>query len=257
MLSRQEVDCATTSRPKENCFDFLRTAAALIVLLSHSFPLSGLPEPLVGHETTLGSIAVWVFFSISGYLITQSALTSESTKAFALKRILRIGPALVVLLLLSVFAAGPLLTELAISDYFTSLRTYTYLVKNPAFANQESLPGVFISTPLPNGFNGSLWTIKYELLMYAMVGGLLAFTKRDAVAPTAVGLAVIFFSFTLLHQMDFVNLNKVFWRLEDNTSLRMDRLCLLGCLFFTGAAHNFWFPKGTSALYIALESVNK
>ena len=55
---------------RDNCFDLLRTLAAFAVLFSHSFALSGLPEPLIGYKSTLGNLAVWVFFAISGYLIT-------------------------------------------------------------------------------------------------------------------------------------------------------------------------------------------
>ena len=50
-----------------NRFDLLRLAAALAVLLAHGDFLYRLhlPVPFVGHS--LGSLAVYVFFFISGY----------------------------------------------------------------------------------------------------------------------------------------------------------------------------------------------
>lgn len=120
---------------RDNCFDLLRTLAAFAVLFSHSFALSGLPEPLIGYKSTLGNLAVWVFFAISGYLITKSCLASATLRLFTIKRLLRIMPALIVLLVASVFVAGPLLTQFTMGEYFADIHTWTYLFQNPAFGN--------------------------------------------------------------------------------------------------------------------------
>lgn len=236
---------------RDNCFDLLRTMAALAVLYSHSFALSGLPEPLTGNNTTLGSFAVWVFFAISGYLITQSGLASVTVKSFATKRLLRIMPALIVLLVLSVFVAGPMLTNHSIGDYFANIYTWTYLIKNPAFGNQGELPGVFMGVPFSGEFNGSLWTIKYELLMYALVGVGMALRRRNYSLLISVILATTFFAMTLLHQLQLTNLSVIFWRLEGFTALKMERVSLLGCLFFCGSVLAFGYPKRNYGIYVA------
>lgn len=232
---------------RDNCFDLLRTMAALTVLFSHSFALSGLPQPMAGQETTLGSLAVWVFFAISGYLIAQSSLASSTVQSFATKRLLRIMPALLILLVLSVFVAGPLLTQLSVGDYFANSHSWAYLVRNPAFGNQGELPGVFNNLPLAGEFNGSLWTIKYELLMYALLGAGMAMVQRSQLLPFCAGLAAVFFILTLAHHCGLVDLNIVFWRLEGLSDLRMDRVSLLGCLFFSGAVLAFRYPNRHAA----------
>lgn len=54
-----------------NSFHFLRLLGALLVLFSHSFALTGHSEPKFG-ELSLGGIGLWIFFIISGYLVTLS-----------------------------------------------------------------------------------------------------------------------------------------------------------------------------------------
>ncbi len=77
-----------------NNFDGIRLLAALAVLVSHQFAVSGLPEPVFGSFISLGSSGVVVFFVISGYLVTRSWLNDPSLLRFAARRLLRIWPGL-------------------------------------------------------------------------------------------------------------------------------------------------------------------
>ena len=56
---------------RANNFDVLRLVAAVMVLVSHSFALSGQGEPHLG-GLALGTLGVVVFFGISGFLIARS-----------------------------------------------------------------------------------------------------------------------------------------------------------------------------------------
>lgn len=158
----------------ENCFDFLRLFAAFLVLFSHSYPLIGDPEPTI-LKMTLGEIGVNIFFTTSGFLITQSWLRGPAPKIYMAKRCLRIFPALVVVLLVSVFIVGPSVTALTLEEYFSNKQTYRYLM-NIIFAGGGELPGVFKDNPFVGSVNGSLWTLKYEFAMYVviMVSGVLS-----------------------------------------------------------------------------------
>jgi len=103
---------------KTNNFDFIRLLAASMVVFSHSFYLLETPErplsksePLVyltNGQMTFGNLGVWIFFAISGYLITQSLLRSSSYRTYFTKRSLRIFPALIVDILIAAFIWGPL-----------------------------------------------------------------------------------------------------------------------------------------------------
>jgi thiamine-phosphate pyrophosphorylase len=81
---------------RRNNFDTLRLIAATSVIFSHAFLLAtgrqdGEPLMLLtGGQTILGVVGVFVFFVISGYLVTQSWERAPSLPHFAVKRVLRI-----------------------------------------------------------------------------------------------------------------------------------------------------------------------
>src|SRR3954447_4385276 len=100
---------------KDNNFDTLRLTAAAMVLVSHSFPLAygsnDAGEPLwkLSHnQATLGTLSVWVFFIISGYLITQSFAKAPDPGRYLSARCLRIFPGLLVSLIFCATVLGPL-----------------------------------------------------------------------------------------------------------------------------------------------------
>jgi peptidoglycan/LPS O-acetylase OafA/YrhL len=158
----------------KNNFDIIRFLAASSVVLSHSFQLpTGKVEddPLWGlsHQTsTIGSMAVWVFFIISGYLITSSAERSRPFGYF-MARVLRIFPALILVSFVSSFILGPLITN--DPGYWTHLQTYKYFLGNASLIQiQYTLPGVFTQNAFRDIVNGALWTLKIEFYCYVIFG---------------------------------------------------------------------------------------
>jgi peptidoglycan/LPS O-acetylase OafA/YrhL len=159
-------------RPRNN-FDTLRILAALLVMVSHAWPLSGQQEPLVAlshHQATGGGLAVGVFFIISGYLITESFERSRNAWTFVVARALRLLPALAVTLMLLTFVIGPLLTVEPLGSYFTASDTYAFVLVNVSLISWvQPLPGVFLHNPVADQVNGSLWTLSYEARCYLAV----------------------------------------------------------------------------------------
>jgi peptidoglycan/LPS O-acetylase OafA/YrhL len=158
-----------------NNFDALRFWAALAVLWSHAFPLSEgneNHEPLFvlsGGQTTFGGLSVTCFFVISGYLVTQSFERSASPWLFVKARMLRIMPALVVLLFLLAFVVGPLISTLPIHAYFGSHEPYRFLAWHASFFRfVDGLPGVFGANPT-TAVDASLWTLRHEVECYALI----------------------------------------------------------------------------------------
>ncbi len=151
---------------RQNNLDFLRLVGAILVLVGHHYALNGLPT--IG---VLGSgihtIGVKIFFAISGYLIFKSWYTDPSLYRFTIRRILRIFPALVCVVLLSVFVLGPLATQRELDTYFLNSQTIRYL-ENIFLRVRYHLPGVFEENHLP-AVNGSLWTLPVEVIMYCLV----------------------------------------------------------------------------------------
>lgn len=163
------------SKDRNNNFNLIRIAAAYAVLITHSFAIvmgTGDAEPLrdlLG--VTLGSIAVDIFFITSGFLVTASLLARQSTIEFIWARILRIYPALFVMLFLTVFGMGLFFTTVPWEVYLSSVETYKYFIKCLfLFAGIEYwLPGVFEGNPYARAVNGSLWTMPNEVKMYAIL----------------------------------------------------------------------------------------
>lgn len=146
-----------------------------MVLISHSFAIATgdvTREPLrLWLGVTPGTIAVDVFFIVSGLLVTQSMERHANALTFARARFLRVWPGLLVAMLFTVFVLGVVLTSLPLSDYLSDKRTWQYLAKNlvVVYRTAFSLPGVFSSNPFPDSVNGSLWTLRHEVRAYAFL----------------------------------------------------------------------------------------
>ncbi len=166
---------AAYTQGRDNNLHLMRILAAYAVLVSHSFVLAtgdGANEPFVRSlGLTLGSIAVDVFFLASGLLVTASLLAKQDVRAFARARVLRIFPALLVMLAITVFVMGPALSQTPLRSYLTDSATYRHLLKSATLITGMGigLPGLFQDNPYPETVNGSLWTLKYELRMYAIL----------------------------------------------------------------------------------------
>lgn len=176
----------------DNAFDKVRLLAALAVLLSHSFPLARLDEPMLFGDS-LGKFAVLVFFALSGYLVCQSWDRDPHLKRFAQRRALRIVPGLVVAVLVTTFVIGTLASEASAGAFVSDVRTWRYVADNLLLINSvETLPQTFLAQPT-QVFNGSLWTLRYEVAMYALlaVGAVLLGARHACVAGFLLAAGVL------------------------------------------------------------------
>jgi peptidoglycan/LPS O-acetylase OafA/YrhL len=157
----------------DNNFNLLRLVAALFVLISHSFGIldRGLEQPGLWYDNKhliLSDVGLYIFFTISGFLVTQSLFNSDSLKHYFWKRFLRIMPALVTVNLACI-TMGAFITSLAPKSYLVNPQTWTYFIKNTTLViNQFSLPGVFSSLK-DQSVNASLWTILIEAACYVVL----------------------------------------------------------------------------------------
>lgn len=150
---------------QNNSFDFIRYYLSFSVLFAHYAVLCG-----KGHIAFISSWeAVQGFFILSGFLVFYSYINSPNPIGYFYKRTKRILPAYFFIVLLCGFA-GVFFTTLSAKAYFTSTELYKYLAANICFMNflQPDLPGVF-SNNIIHAVNGSLWTMKVEVLLYLTV----------------------------------------------------------------------------------------
>ena len=161
------------SAGRDNHFNLIRMIAASCVLVSHAYPISlgpGAVEPLAPwlQGLSLGTVSVYVFFAISGFFITKSFDRSSSHGRFLRARVLRLYPALVVVLALTVLIAGLFLTTVSGTTFWAAGPDYM-LHNLSLFSLRYDLPGVFETNPYGPPINGSLWTLSHEVLCYAGV----------------------------------------------------------------------------------------
>lgn len=151
-----------------NNFDALRILAAFGVLFSHMFAAMGLPELSPMPNLSFGTLCVWVFFAISGYLVTQSWHNDPHALRFMARRLLRLWPALLVSVIITLFIITPLVmaqTPLQLwddPDYRRYLRNLVFVLQYKTFL-------AFEGTGLPNpNLNTSPWTIPFEFICYVL-----------------------------------------------------------------------------------------
>lgn len=220
-----------------NNFDFVRVLAALAVVVSHQFALTGLPEPTLLKVHSLGGLGVLVFFSVSGYLVAQSWHADPHLLRFAARRLLRIWPALAVVVLLSICIWGPLVSPLPWREYFRQPATSEYLL-NMAFVMRGALPVHFGGNALPYAVNGPLWTIPLELQCYAVLV-LLGFTAilRWRWLFVAVTLVLVT-RYAIVEARGDILVNDMGWTLEQRFFLEF------GLFFAAGVIlHSFPMAK--------------
>jgi len=155
----------------DNNLTLLRAIAAVAVALSHSYlTVTGDPDsrPLLSLTGfSIGYHAVNIFFFVSGLLVTQSWVNRSSLITFSVARGLRIFPALIASTFIVTFFLGAMMTSLSLTDYLTSADTFRYFLQTATLIEPDGvLPGLFTQAPDPSTVNGSLWTLRYELICY-------------------------------------------------------------------------------------------
>lgn len=198
--------------PRDNAFGFLRLVLAVLVIFSHSFPLGGFGidslEAYTRGRHTIGLVAVGMFFVLSGFLICRSASTAPSIGRFLWHRFLRIFPGYWACLIICSCLFAPLI---ALHNHASILSVFCSPLESPAsyvlgnaalfHGSDASIPAMFnidpqgiagllSHNPVPRVFNGSLWTLPYEIACYLAVAffGLCGVLRRGR----AIVLAVFF-----------------------------------------------------------------
>ncbi|MBV6696421.1 acyltransferase [Kitasatospora aureofaciens] len=194
---------------RSNSFGFLRFLLASSVVLSHLYPIAwGHLDPLwnlSGRQTDIGKMAVVGFFVLSGFMISASGARSTIGR-YAWHRALRILPGLWGSILVSALVILPLLYHWqhgTFSGYWHHPQgPWNYITGtwNSSISTGWDISGVIAEgrnrgTNFDPGVNGALWSLKYEILCYILVGlmgaaGVLQ-RARKFVPLLALGLSVL------------------------------------------------------------------
>jgi peptidoglycan/LPS O-acetylase OafA/YrhL len=189
---------ASPDSGRANNFDFLRLVLAVLVIFSHSYPLTwgtNEREPfsrLTGDQVTGGELAVAGFFILSGFLITKSWLQAKGPADYFRRRVLRIYPGYLVAVAFGTLVVGPL----ASADppaYWRSLAPGRAILATLNLSVPDTAP-VFAANPI-HAVNGSLWSIRFEFFCYlgvAALGLAGALRRRWLVLLTFLGWMAVY-----------------------------------------------------------------
>jgi peptidoglycan/LPS O-acetylase OafA/YrhL len=152
-------------------FNFVRIALALSIVAIHALTVTNqywFPDDQrswFAHDSI-----VPMFFGVSGFLVSASAYRL-SPRDFLVSRFIRVFPGLVVDTFFCALILGPLFTQVGLKRYFTDPQFYRFFLNVLGWVHYY-LPGVFVHFPNPR-VNGSLWTVPFELMCYALLGSVL------------------------------------------------------------------------------------
>jgi len=204
----------TLADSRRNNLRIVRLVAASAVIFSHSYVvnlgIAALAREPLGALTGIdcGELAVDIFFVASGFLVGRSLLRGRDPVDFLLSRGLRIYPGLICAVLAMALLLGPLVTELGTHAYFREGRLYRFIAFDSTMVSpwrfMPGLPGAFTSLPYPNVVNASLWTLPWELWMYAILLGLFLVRGLGRAYPLVLGAIGLAYAALSLHvwQMD-------------------------------------------------------
>lgn len=184
-----------------------------------------------------GSVAVCLFFAISGCLLVHSWMRAPKLWKFVSARIVRVYPAYFVCLLLTVFVLGPAFASGTSREFLEDPATREYLLHNIDLAGLlYTLPGVFAANHVPEVANGSLWSLALEVRLYLVLVVLAAL--RILWSRAALLLVVLVYAGTTMHG----------WLAEPTHAQENSALALLFMLFALVAAFSRHVPVSTRLL---------
>ncbi len=147
-----------------NAITITRWFFALSLVCFHGCIVAGHPLffPVKGHAI------VSVFFVLSGMLTYESFSAKPDVCAFYKRRIVKLYPAYAITVLLCALLL-PVIFGLDLGEFFSSPGTWKHLGANLTFLNflAPRLDGIFDSN-LITTINSSLWTMKVEVMFYAV-----------------------------------------------------------------------------------------
>jgi peptidoglycan/LPS O-acetylase OafA/YrhL len=148
----------------------------LLVIYGHCEVLVGQTmSKVVGIDCA--ALGVFIFFALSGYLVTDSWVRQPRLVPFILKRSLRIFPGLIGAVLFAALILGPIMTVVPLNYYFNHYQFLQYLL-NCFLYITFTLPAVFAHNPFAYAVNASLWTLPVEYICYMSVAAMFLVPRR-------------------------------------------------------------------------------
>ncbi len=193
-----------------NNLDLLRLIFAFTVFILHMVELANISKLkfLFRYFSTYYSIIG--FFIISGFLISKSYIKTANNTQYFKKRAIRILPPYILIVTLSFFLLS-FTSSYSFTEYFSHQSSLKYLIYNLLFLNflQPCLPGVFTENLEHCAVNGSLWTIKVEVMFYFTLPFIVYFIQKKKKTYKVIFLFTLYvFSYFIYTSSDYSD-NKI------------------------------------------------
>jgi len=183
--------------PRSNALNAWRLTLATGVILCHSWPLTGRRVSFAPAHQLLRDVWVDGFFAISGFLITWSWFRNPRVRDYFVARGLRILPGLWVCLIITAFVIAPIGVAIQGGSAFKLLLSRApieYVLENSAVLMvKHDIGGTPRWIPWPGGWDGSLWTLVWEVLCYIAIAGfgVAGLLRRRWLIPALLALALL------------------------------------------------------------------
>lgn len=191
----------------QNSFGLVRLAAAIAVVISHAYLLTGgalTSEPLsVTTDYPLGAHAVHVFFALSGFLIAMSWHNKPDLFHFLAGRFLRLFPALLIVTLAVVVTGSVLMQSISPFLYAFSPEVIFFFVRTVLLLDGGGqLPSIFPQDESSGAILATVWTLRYEVICYLSIPLLALLSLGNKRAGMFMVAGVIIVSAALLTMRD-------------------------------------------------------
>jgi peptidoglycan/LPS O-acetylase OafA/YrhL len=224
---------AVQQRLRNNNFDGLRLVFATMVLVFHVALLSEAPQLRMLVYYVSSTFAVQAFFVVSGFLVTMSFENTKHVTDYIRKRLLRIAPAYVAVVLVSAFLLSSM-SSMSPWEYFHNAKWKSYVFYNLILSNFKNpdLPGVF-SNNFETAVNGSLWTIKLEVMFYCAVPFIVWAVRRWGYRLVLGAIFIL----SVAWQMYFLHFSQM---VDPDLAVRLARQLPGQLAFFGGGAFAYY-----------------
>lgn len=182
--------------PRCNALNAWRLLLAAEVIFIHSWGVTGRTLSLKPVYQLLLCVGVDGFFAISGFLITASWLSNPRVRDYFAARALRILPGFYTCLIVTAVVLAPIGVAMqggSVIKLFESGAPFEFLLKNGAVALVKfDIGGTPQGVPVAGNWNGSLWSLIWEVMCYLVVAGIgvAGLASRRWISPAILVLAL-------------------------------------------------------------------
>src|ERR1700722_19963375 len=181
---------------RSNALNAWRLVLATGVILCHSWPLTGRRVSFAPAHQLLNEVWVDGFFAVSGFLITWSWFRRPRPRDYFVARGLRIYPGLWGCLVITAFVIAPIAVAVqggSAAKLLLSRAPFEYVLGNSAVVLfKKDIAGTPSGLPFFGIWDGSLWTLYWEVLCYIIIAvlGVVGLLHRRWLIPALLAVMV-------------------------------------------------------------------